>query len=494
MSHSIHATRRDPRDPGDLSRKRWVKELVAVERHHDRSQLPLVPMEAIPITVHAESGDVHFPASVADLRGLMARLPPGCLAGVRGIELSLGAHAEGGGEIMSGVFGGDVLGRYTSNGPDIHLHAYVYDASLADRAVFEPYLRLRMLSTFVHEIGHHLDLTTRDARGRWRAEDDDEAEITAEAIEYAWTRDYVIPHLEEAHGGEVAALKAWILEHGGLVVPLDVLVGDPRTTRGKDGIRLFFSVGGAFHALFTAVSEGKRPPETHLDFARELHYGEHYEEALTIIARVLDQHPGHATALTLRADIFMHEGRVDEALAIARGVLLVDGDHADAWEIVRDAGQARGQWTLVLEAASRGVALLEGWRRRSSLVLRTRAHLELAHFEAAEQDLAELSAAGSPEDELIGLRAIALLRSGHPEEALALASRDPEKKWKWRLFEAERAAVRIEAEHLLHRPSDEPLSERQRNILVGVGYGTWIARLDALAVSSAEAPSSISAR
>ena len=37
----------------------------------------------------------------------------------------------------------------------IRLYAYVYDAALPNREMLEVYLRLRMLSTLLHEIAHH---------------------------------------------------------------------------------------------------------------------------------------------------------------------------------------------------------------------------------------------------------------------------------------------------------------------------------------------------
>jgi hypothetical protein len=127
-----------------------------------------------------------------------------------------------------------------------------------------------------------------------------------------WTRDYVVPYLEERYPDEVAALLGWVEEHGGLRMSLGMLAGDPRTTQGQDGERLFFSVNWAFESLFEAVLQGGRPPETHIEYARDLHYGRNHDEALAILARVLQDHPGETAAMTLRADIFVHQGRLDE--------------------------------------------------------------------------------------------------------------------------------------------------------------------------------------
>jgi hypothetical protein len=87
---------------------------------------------------------------------------------------------------------------------------------------------MKMLATFIHELGHHHDFSARLARGRWRADDPQEREIHAEAIEHAWTRDCVVPYLEEAYPAEVDELRRWLEQHGGIALPLDVLLGDPR--------------------------------------------------------------------------------------------------------------------------------------------------------------------------------------------------------------------------------------------------------------------------
>jgi hypothetical protein len=91
MSRSEHATRREPGDPGDLERKRHVKALVARERLQPRPPWPEVVADAVPITVEDHEGPfVHHPASVDDLRAVIARLPPGSMDGIAGIELCLG--------------------------------------------------------------------------------------------------------------------------------------------------------------------------------------------------------------------------------------------------------------------------------------------------------------------------------------------------------------------------------------------------------------------
>jgi hypothetical protein len=279
MSRSEHATRRDPRDPDDLDRKRRIKALVAEERLRPKSAPAMLGADSVAITIEDHHGPfVHYPASIDDLRAVIARLPVGVINGITRIELSLGrAPAEHAGEeadpvdpligragieVVPGVYSSRVLGTYTLDGGRIRLFAYIYDPDRADRGVFELYLRLRQLATFMHELGHHQNESTRVARGRWRADVHDEHEMYAEAVQYAWTADVVVPYLEEAYPVEVAALRSWMIQHGGIALPLEVLAGDPRTTNGIDGERLFFGVDGAFEQLLRDVAAGELPPRS----------------------------------------------------------------------------------------------------------------------------------------------------------------------------------------------------------------------------------------
>src|SRR4051794_22337650 len=130
MSRSEHATRREPRDPGDLTRKRRIKRLIAEERARLEGPRAPAAAEGVPITIVDEGRYVHYPASIADLRGVMARLPF-AIDGLSGIELCLGRvpHDAGdpdaadryvvdpwvgrpGHERMPGVYSRAVIGTY----------------------------------------------------------------------------------------------------------------------------------------------------------------------------------------------------------------------------------------------------------------------------------------------------------------------------------------------------------------------------------------------
>jgi len=383
------------------------------------------------------------------------------------------------------VFAGRVLGSYAPGTARVRLHGYVYDPAIPNRGILELYLRLRMLATFVHELGHHHDYTHRVARGRWRADDDEEVEIHAEAIEHAWTCDHVVPYLEDVYPVEVDELRRWLERHGGGALPLEMLVGDPRTTRGVDGERLFFTVGAAFEQLLADVAAGKTAPATQIQLARELHYGCHYDEALAILARVLDAHPDHPGARALRADIFVHEERYDEADVIARQLLARDPTDDDAWCVVRDVAAARGDWTTVRDATSRLLPSLDAhaWHSPVDIDLQLRAQIELGDWPAAETRLTALRATARPYRVrlLDTLTCVLLARQQRFAEAYALATR---------ILAAPRPHLDVRAVHLeaacrLGQPFDATPLPELCNSLSRRGYAGWAARLTALVAGRA---------
>ena len=495
MSRSEHATRRERRDPGDLERKRRIKALIVAERQRPPAVgIPPVSGDAVSIEVLDQGPFTHYPASADDLRQLMNRLPTGCADGLSRIELRLAPPDEPDADDdrpldpwlgrfrrahMAGVFAGRVLGSYAPATARVRLHGYVYDPAIPHRGVIELYLRLRMLATFVHELGHHHDFSHRVARGRWRADDDEEVEIHAEAIEHAWTCDHVVPYLEDAYPAEVDELRRWLEQHGGGALPLEMLVGDPRTTRGGDGERLFFTVGAAFERLLADVAAGETAPATQIHLANELHYGRHYDEALAILAGVLAAQPDHPGALALRADIFVHEERYDEADVIAQQLLARDATHDDAWCIVRDIAAARGDWTTVRDATSRlrPSPDAHAWSSPVNIDLQLRAQIELGDWQAAEAQLAALRTTARPYRMRMLDTLTCLLRARQQRfaEAYELTTRilaEPRPHLDVR-------AVHLEAACQLGHPFDAtPLPELCAS-LARRGYAAWAARLAA---------------
>lgn len=492
MSRSVHATLRHPRDTGDLERKRRIKNLVQAERKRSPPATLGVERAHVPIVLRDRGPFVQYPAGERDLRGVLARLPDDATAGLASIELLLDESRGDEGdldpfvgrltrEVAPGVFGGRLLGRYYGEEPKIQLFAYVYDRTTPNLEIVETYLRLRMLSTFVHELAHHRQALSRGSRGRWRVfESHEEDEIYAEAIEHAWTHEYVIPFLEEAYPRELSQLRSWVEKHGGLALDLDLLAGDPRTTRGEDGARLFFRVDMAFEGLLAAVANGDTAPQPQIEFARDLHYGEHYDEALTILARVLEAHSSHGQAMTLMADIFAHQKRFDEAEQLARRVLIASHEETfDAEEVLATVAQARGDWRGVLEVTSRAVRApnqKRPWAVWSLVELKARAEIELGDCAAAYDSIESLPSAGSRTRTIRRLRALLLLRQDKLEEALEAAEAGLAETHR----SADLLAIRFEAARRLGRDGVSALDEDVLTFLEGWGYATWVRALRAL--------------
>jgi tetratricopeptide (TPR) repeat protein len=522
MSRSIHRTRRDLEEvrrsdfadaqehealleqiDDQLEKKRRIKDEIWEERQRGDMLLPPTPVEAIPILVQDEDEFVHYPASPEDIRAVMRRLPVGVMDGIQSITLCLGMDRQEdeaepaetekecdpftgrvGGELWPGVFSGHCLGVYRSARARILLCAYVYESRMPDREIKELYLRLRMLSTFAHEVAHHFDKMVREARGRWWVESGDKAESYAETMAHQWVRRYVAPYLEEAYPEQLKALNAWHQHHGGVALPLSLLAGDHRGHCKVNGIPIFFNVCGAFETLMEKVAAGEGLVETRLGFARDLHYGEHYAEALAAIDSVLSEHPDDAEALTLQADIYVHQERYDEAAAVATRVLERDETDAEAWEVLTDVYAERRDWPNVWVAATHVIDLCQAQEAQVPCWVqyyRARARFELDDLVGLEPELQELERAhgrwGS--QAATALRAVQLLRANAYEDALRLAL-SVLAEGRRRLWLHELAAVQFEAAHRLGRPGEAgELSAETIRQLRDRGYEEWMDRLAA---------------
>lgn len=431
MSRSIHATRRHlaeleatefggggrreaalSRARGQLAQKRRIKAAVLQERR--RSGGGVTAAATIPVVLTAAGEHIHHAATPHDVCEVLHRLPPGILDGLGRVELQLGAEYQVdyerrnpsvaepdplvgrlGWEGFPGVWSGRILGTYHHRGAVVRINAYVHEDRAPLREVWGILLKLQALSTLVHEVGHHYDHTMRVARGRWLARGEEQVEMYAEDRQHAWVRSAVLPYLRAAYAPEVERLEEWVGHHGGVRLPLEVLAGDPRGTRKGGGIGLnetLWSMHALVESLVGDVAKGTPLQACRVGFARFLHYRDDYEEALRSLAVVLSEEPGRVDALTLRADIYVHQGRDAEALELARGVLARVPEHAEAWEVVADACEALERWEEMHAAASRMVALYatERWRRFGALLQRARASVRLGARDEARADLATL--------------------------------------------------------------------------------------------------------
>ncbi len=388
MSRSIHATRKtvsalagkkfaDPKAKSEalakarseLRRKRRIKRQVREERRREPAPLAGTSVATIRIEVHDEQPFVHHSASLRDVRALLERLPADSTEGIDRIQLILGKEfiEERFGDeeeeerdpftrrlscqLLPGVYAGPCLGTYMPRRGLIAIHAHVYnpDQLLLPRKACELYLRLRALTTLVHEVAHHRDEIRRVRRGRWLADREENVEWYAEKMEYQWIREHVLPYLEKTYPDEVKQLLDWLEHHGGIRLSFEFFAGDPRTTERDGSLRLVFSTEGAFASWVCELPKCPDLAAARLAFARELHYADKYEECLEILDRILSDAPGHLAALTWKGDTLLHLDRPDEAFTLAEQVLAKDPNNADAWEIRGDVFLCRQNWKAVLE-------------------------------------------------------------------------------------------------------------------------------------------------
>jgi tetratricopeptide (TPR) repeat protein len=408
----------------ELGKKRRIKSQVRDGRSRQPEPPPPVAPEAIHIRVLEEGEFIHYPASPADLREVLRRLPAGVTSGIRSIDLCLGVEYQSefsddgkpdfdpltgreGSEGLPGVYQGRVLGTYTPSTARIRIFADVYRPDLPQREMWEFYLRLEMLSVLVHEVAHHFDLTNRVARGRWLADVEEKCEIFAEKVQHEWTQRYAVPYLEETYPQQRRRLDDWLEHYGGVRLPLALLAGDPRSTAKGGGISLmsFFGLPGAVQDLAKDVAAGKELACTRLGFARDLHHGEHYNKALSIIDRVLSEHGENLDALTLKADIYAHQGRYGEAQTLAERVTAANESCLDAWGVLADVYESCAQWPELVTATTRMAELADKWVLRRALGQRAKGHMGLGDLDAAAADIEALAQLSFPPRRLEGLRA-----------------------------------------------------------------------------------------
>lgn len=356
MSRSIHTTHRTLQDlrqqdfssprvrskkirkaRQDLRRKRQIKNQILAERR--KSLEPGRPVNAteIPIEVLDVHERIHFPASEEDIRTVLQRLPSSATDGIHSIRLELGKeemqeHFKGADhtpdpwfarlshEFLPGIHGGAFWGTYNPANGDISLYAYVYDPAALPmpRSLCELYLRLHLLSTLVHEVAHHHDMTQRIARGRWLSDRKGNDEHYAEKAEYRWTQEIVLPYLAETYPREVRALSLWVARKGGWKPPLSFFAGDGRRTR-RDGHQAWsYPSSHAFESWLRQLGQCTTPLAARTAFAWELRNTDLPLQGLGILDRVLKHLPTDCTALVHRAHILSEQERSEEAFETAR--------------------------------------------------------------------------------------------------------------------------------------------------------------------------------
>ena len=207
----------------------------------------------------------------------------------------------------------------------------------------------------------------------------------------------MIPYLEQTYSEPLQELDAWICQHGGVSIPLSKLAGDPRVT-AKNGFiyidKTDFGIPSAFHTLAEDVVKGESLIDTHIQFARGLHYGENYVEAMEILDKLLTTETDNLEAITLKAEIYGHEEKYDLALPLIERVLAVDKTIRNAWEILADICEFRCDWKGLLNATDYILDNFELSTTSAARLLLDHAHArkELGDIAGMEIDLEDVEA------------------------------------------------------------------------------------------------------
>jgi len=198
------------------------------------------------IYIQYDGESIHYPASLDDVWAILRQLPVEQVRDIPVIDYRLDSDGSAqpgdehvldfppscrdpytgrvGMELLPGVYAA-YIGGCIHLTHRIVLTAYVYDPALPDRAMWECYLRFRMLSVLMHEVGHHLDtLPMRKPSPRKQ----DALEQTAETAAATWTTTLVIPYLRRQYADDVQRLETWASEWAGSPIRLDNLVDKPR--------------------------------------------------------------------------------------------------------------------------------------------------------------------------------------------------------------------------------------------------------------------------
>jgi hypothetical protein len=427
LSRSIHATRREleearlnsyreakvqeietKRIEKALEQKRIVKQRILSAR--DSDQPPLGYASPVPIYILDEGPYVHHATSAPDISALEQLLPAGILEGLSEIVFSLGLKIQEdredtnlydpdpwtgrrGSEILPGVYGAYVLGLYDSDPCRITVHAFVTDPSIPPMLPVTAYLKLRSLSTFVHEVAHHFDYTQRMSRGRWIALGGSEKKVErfAEHCQHEWTQSCVVPYLEQTYSLEVGALLDWVQDKSGVRLTLGELISDPRSD--VNWLIYIFTVERALQQLAEDVAAGKAPLECKLNFATELHFCERYERALEILDAVLREQPGNEDALSLRADIWNHQEKHAEAEQLAFELIERNPQNKRARLELVNAYEGLKKWDLIIAAATENSLMFtDEYDKLNAIFERCKALWRIGRREASEADYRTLLA------------------------------------------------------------------------------------------------------
>jgi tetratricopeptide (TPR) repeat protein len=214
-------------------------------------------------------------------------------------------------------------------------------------------------------------------------------------MQHQWLHEYVIPFLQDKYAFELRELDAWVEDHVGISIPLDLLAGDPRSTTKNNRIRInsFFDSADAFRVFVTDILNGKDLDEARFDYADSLHMAEKYDYAWRILDLLLMEYPDNVACITLKADICEHLEQYDQAIQYVEKALSIEKDYIDAYRVLSDAYEGLKLWDKVLEVTDKTLSLLDQddiLKRVRFLADRANAYIEMGNVQEANIILPQL--------------------------------------------------------------------------------------------------------
>ncbi len=420
MSRSIHSTHNELREAQlrsyrddkakaaelaevekELTRKRRIKGSISDSRLGEEIESADGSAGPIPVRIVDQGPNILHPATPEDLGAIGRRLPAGIMDGLSEIVLSLGEHCqvEGehgdiwdpdpvtgrvGHEALPGFYKGWIWGTYQSSACRITLHAVVSDPAKPSPMPTTAYFKLQVLSTFVHEVAHHLDHTRRVARGRWLAEEKEKVEHFALHREHEWTQACVVPYLEEAYPRDVAELLEWLEVHGTIRFNLGELIPDPRRVHVS-------TIDRAVETLLKDVLQQTGQVDRLFNLAVNLKIADMYERAQEVIDRILVMAPDREDALVLRASTWIFQEEYAQAAALALRVIARNPRNPVARRTLTRAFEGLERWANVIETATESLTLFdERLDRFDAITSRCLAHWRLGQQVESDEDLRTL--------------------------------------------------------------------------------------------------------
>ena len=341
MSRSIHSTRADYNkeyyfDYTDekakesnlekisdavFKKSRLKKDIIKARKRADSEFTHSLPIEieAINITFDEESDLLHFPVTKEDVLGVLEYMPKDILIGLDSINFCLDDKLEK--YIEKWCFDKrfapekltleheaiiDILGYYITPESKIQVFPFIYSKESIKLDVIIPFLKMRMLSTLIHEIGHHDDFMRRNGRGILFNLNSKKDEVYAENFEQIWAKKAVLPYLYKAYPDDYERLTNWIHEFGGIEIPLEVFFGEKTES-------FFTNYIGSLMSLFQDVMDGKSKYEYQERFASNLRSADYYEKSLSAYDLMLVNYPNDSKILTEKARVLIDLKRFEEA-------------------------------------------------------------------------------------------------------------------------------------------------------------------------------------